>query len=264
LNKTIIKTAQLHNGEAGEVRITHSSSAMNTVVPAHIAERFSTSRIAVLSSGNVDPLDEPRSGGAVEADSLTPVGEYANACVARERVFEFFSQKNGTAIVCLRLNYAVDLRYGVLVDIAEKVHAGRPVELSTGYFNCIWQGDANEFIIRSLGLATTPATALNLTGPAVLSVREVALQFGKLFVRPVQFVGVEGETALLNNPNRLCQVRPFILFPCPTAPPSAQSAFPLGNELFYHKSSICKKAYPQQSRFLHVWGPGRIPDLFLR
>ena len=180
--------------------------AMNTLVPAHIAERFSTSRIAVLSSGNVYPLLEPRSGGAVETDSLTPVGEYANACVARERIFEFFSQKNGTAIVCLRLNYAVDLRYGVLLDIAEKVHAGRPVELSTGYFNCIWQGDANEFIIRSLELASAPSTALNLTGPAVLSVREVALQFGKSFGRPVQFVGAEAETALLNNPKRLCSI----------------------------------------------------------
>src|SRR5207245_3042160 len=113
----------------------------------------------------------------------------------------------------LRLNYAVDLRYGVLVDIARKVHAGETVNVATGYFNCIWQGDANEMILRSLALAKNPPQAVNLTGPAVLSVRELALRFGELLGQAVEFSGTEAETALLSNSERACA----LLGPPPTA-----------------------------------------------
>jgi nucleoside-diphosphate-sugar epimerase len=186
--------------------------AINTLVPAYVAERFPGARMAVLSTGNVYPLVAVSSGGSVETDALTPLGEYANAGVARDRIFEFFAQRNGTPICILRLNYAVELRYGVLVDIARTVHAGETVNLATGYFNCIWQGDANDIILRSLALAKNPPQALNLTGPAVLSVRGLALRFGELLGRPVAFSGTEAETALLSNPSRACA----LLGPPPT------------------------------------------------
>jgi nucleoside-diphosphate-sugar epimerase len=187
--------------------------AVNTLVPACVAERFPGSHMAVLSTGNVYPLVSVSSGGSAENDALMPLGEYGNAAVARERIFEFFARLNGTPICILRLNYAVDLRYGVLVDIARRVHAGEPVNVATGYFNCIWQGDANEMILRSLALTRNPAQALNLTGPAMLSVRGLALRFGELLGQTVRFSGAESETALLSNPERACA----LLGPPPTA-----------------------------------------------
>src|SRR5262249_17972878 len=119
-------------------------------------------------------------------------------------LFEFFAQQNATPMTILRLNYAVDLRYGVLVDIARTVHAGESVNVSTGYLNCIWQGDANEAILRSLALAKTPPQILNLTGPAILSVRELAQRLADLLGRTVQFSGAEADTALLSNSARAC------------------------------------------------------------
>ncbi len=173
--------------------------AVNTLVPAHVAERYPRARLVALSTGNVYPMVPVSSGGSVETDPLTPLGEYANAAVARERVFEFFANRNRTPMVLVRLNYAFDLRYGVLVDIARKVQAGEPVDVTMGYLNCIWQGDANAMILRSLQLARNPPLALNLTGPVVLSVRELAFRFGKLLGRPVQITGTEADTALLSN-----------------------------------------------------------------
>lgn len=178
--------------------------AVNTLIPAHVSERFPAARIVALSTGNVYPLVPITSGGATEDHPCTPIGEYANAAVARERVFEYFSRKNGTPVALLRLNYAVELRYGVLVDIARKVWNHEPIDLSNGYFNCIWQGDANDMILRSLPLASTPATAWNLTGPACLSVREIAERFAQFLNRNVRFTGTESDTALLSNPARLC------------------------------------------------------------
>jgi nucleoside-diphosphate-sugar epimerase len=178
--------------------------AINTLVPAYVAERFPRVRIAVLSTGNVYPLMAVSSGGSVEMDALTPLGEYANAAIARERLFEFFAQRNGTPMTILRLNYAVDLRYGVLVDIARKVQARETVDLTMGYVNCIWQGDANEMILRSLALANAPPQVLNLTGTAVLSIRELALQFADLLGQTVRFSGTEADTALLSNTERAC------------------------------------------------------------
>ena len=178
--------------------------AANTLIPAHVAEHFASSRIVALSTGNVYPLSQVAHGGSTERASLTPLGEYANAAVARERIFEYFSRRNGTKIVLLRLFYATELRYGVLCDIADKIWAGQPVPLANGWFNCIWQGDANEMIIRSLALAASPATTFNLTSPEPLRVRSVALKLGELLRKEVNFEGTESETALIGNASKLC------------------------------------------------------------
>lgn len=174
--------------------------AVNTLIPAYVAERYAGARIAALSTGNIYPLVPVDGGGSVETDAPAPVGEYANACLARERLFTFFSERDGTPVVLIRLNYAVSLRYGVLVDLARKIHAGVPVEVTMGYLNCIWQGDANAMIVRALALAETPPRPLNLTGPETLSVRDLAHRLGALMDRPVQIAGAEAETALLSNP----------------------------------------------------------------
>jgi dTDP-4-dehydrorhamnose reductase len=177
--------------------------AANTIVPARVAERYSRTRIVALSTGNVYPISLVARGGSVESDPLTPLGEYANATVGRERIFEFYSQRNNTHIALLRLFYAVELRYGVLRDIAEKIRAGQTIELTNGYFNCIWQSDANEMVIRSLALASSPATAFNLTSAEVLSVRIVAMQLGDLLGKPAKFSGIESESALIGNTTQL-------------------------------------------------------------
>ncbi|MHB8523761.1 MAG: NAD-dependent epimerase/dehydratase family protein [Limisphaerales bacterium] len=178
--------------------------AVNTLVPAAVAERYPQSRIVALSTGNVYPFVPVKSGGSVETDALTPLGEYPNAAVARERVFEFFSQRNRTPLALIRLNYAVELRYGVLLDIAQKVFAGETIDLTAGYFNCIWQRDANDMIVRALALAASPPVALNLTGRGIRSVREVAQRFGELSGRAPHFVGAETDTAQLSNAARAC------------------------------------------------------------
>ncbi|MGI8601913.1 MAG: NAD-dependent epimerase/dehydratase family protein [Verrucomicrobiales bacterium] len=176
--------------------------AVNTLAPAHVANRYVSARVVALSTGNVYPFVPVESGGAQEDHPLIPLGEYANAAVARERIFDYFSRKNNTRMALMRLNYAVELRYGVLVDIARKVWAGEPIDVSNGWFNCIWQADANEMILRALGLATCPARAWNLTGPTV-GVRQVAQQFSELLDRPVAFAGAESSTALLSNSSAL-------------------------------------------------------------
>lgn len=178
--------------------------AANTLAPTHTAERYASARIVALSTGNVYPLVPVASGGATEKHPLTPLGEYANAAVARERIFEYYSHKNGTPMALMRLNYAVELRYGVLVDIARRVWTGEPIDLSNGFFNCIWQGDANQMVLRSLALARSPALAWNLTSPEVLRVRDVAKRFGELLGKEPQFVGKETDTALLGNSAKLC------------------------------------------------------------
>jgi hypothetical protein len=178
--------------------------AMNTVPPARVAERYPRARIVALSTGNVYPLSEAGRGGSLETDPLTPLGEYPNAAVGRERVFEYFSTRNGTPLALIRLFYAVELRYGVLVDIARKVYGGEAIQLDNGYFNCIWQGDANEMILRALALAESPPTVWNLCRPEIFSVREVATRLGELLGRNPQFTGAETKTALLGNSARLC------------------------------------------------------------
>jgi nucleoside-diphosphate-sugar epimerase len=187
--------------------------AANTIIPTHVAERFPEARIVALSTGNVYPMVPVASDGATEAEPLTPLGEYANSAVARERLFEFHSRQRGTRMVLVRLNYALDLRYGVLHDLARKVWSGEPVDVTNSYFNCIWQGDANDCILRSLGLAASPPLALNLTGPDVLSVRAVATRLAEMMGKPANFSGIESGLALLNNPARTCK----LLGPPPTA-----------------------------------------------
>ena len=178
--------------------------AINTIAPARLSERYPHARIVALSTGNVYPLSEVSRGGSIETDALTPLGEYANAAVARERVFEYYSRRNGTSIALLRLYYAVELRYGVLVDIARQILAGEPVPLATGYFNCIWQGDANEMILRALPLTASPPSVWNLCRPEIFRVRAIATRLGELLDRPVTFNGVEAPTAFLGNAARLC------------------------------------------------------------
>ena len=179
--------------------------AVNTLVPAMVAERYRAARLVALSTGNVYPLTGEAAGGAIESSPLTPLGEYGNAAVARERIFQFQAGRHGGAIALLRLFYAVELRYGVLVDLARAIHAGRPVPLATGAFNCIWQGDANEMIIRALDLTRTPPAAWNLCRPEVFRVRDIAARLGRLLDREPRFAGTESGTALLGNARAICE-----------------------------------------------------------
>jgi len=178
--------------------------AMNTIVPANAAHRYRHSRIVAFSTGNVYPFVSVASGGSVETDELQPRGEYAQSCLGRERVFEFFSNEYGAKCLIFRLNYAVDLHYGVLVDIARKVYDGQPVDLSVGYFNTIWQGDANSYALRCLELCESPPRILNVTGAEIVSVRDAAEFYSRRFQREVVFRGEESSQALLNNAS-LCR-----------------------------------------------------------
>lgn len=173
--------------------------ANNTIVPAYVAHRYRHSRIVVFSTGNVYPFVSAASGGATETEPPEPRGEYANSCLGRERVFEYFSQEFGTKCLMFRLNYAVDLRYGVLVDIARNVYEGKPVDLTVAHCNVIWQGDANSYALRSLELCDAPPRILNVTGAEIISVREAAEYFANYFGRSVSWRGKAGATALLNN-----------------------------------------------------------------
>ncbi len=172
---------------------------VNSLTPSLVSRRYPDARIVALSSGNVYPFRSPDQGGCTEGDPVGPIGEYAWSCLGRERVFEHWSITNGTPMVLVRLNYAIELRYGVLIDIASKIRDGLPVDLSTGYLNCIWQGDANDMAIRSLDLASSPATVLNLTGPGIHDVRGLATRIAARMERPVVFSGEEGHSALLND-----------------------------------------------------------------
>ncbi|MGH9445173.1 MAG: NAD-dependent epimerase/dehydratase family protein [Terriglobia bacterium] len=173
--------------------------AANTVIPVHVASRFRASRIVAFSTGNVYAPVKPDCGGSVESWELDPSGEYAQSCLGRERVFEFYSSEYGTPCLLFRLNYAVDLRYGVLVDIARRVLAGQPVDLTVPVFNVIWQGDANSYALRCLELCASPPRAMNITGPEIVSVRWAAEYFGREFQREPLFCGESCGRALLSN-----------------------------------------------------------------
>ena len=176
--------------------------ATNTLAPAWAMRRYREARIVAFSTGCVYELVAVQSGGSVEADPLEPLGEYANACVARERVLEYGSRTSATPMVLLRLNYAVEMRYGVLVDIASRVLAGEEIELTTGHFNVIWQGEANAAAIRLLEHATCPPAAINVTGADTLAVRDVAQRLAELMGRDVRLAGTESPTAWLSNAAR--------------------------------------------------------------
>lgn len=188
----------------------------NVVVPALVVDRFSASRIVAFSTGNVYPLTRVHGGGSKESDALAPVGEYAMSCLGRERVLERAATTHGTRISILRLNYAVDLRYGVLVDLAMKILAHQPIDLAMGYVNCIWQRDANAIALRALADSDSPPWIVNVTGPDTLSVRSVALALGvRLGVEPL-LTGIEAPDALLSNTQRMRERYDATLLPVDT------------------------------------------------
>lgn len=176
---------------------------MNTIVPAICAERYRESRIVAFSTGNVYPLTPVAFGGSREEDQLGPVGEYAASCVGRERVLELYSERDRTRVAIVRLNYAIDLRYGVLVDVATRVKHGEPVALDMGCVNVIWQGDANRIALECLPHAATPPFIVNVTGAEHLSVRTVAEWFGHRLGAMPRFTGSERPDALLSNTSRM-------------------------------------------------------------
>lgn len=173
---------------------------MNVDMPRLVAERYRQARIVAFSTGCVYPFVSPASGGATEATPVDPLpGEYAASCLERERAFAEAAQRYRTEVALIRLNYSVEFRYGVLVDIASRVWRGEPVDVTTGYVNVIWQSDAIDLSLRALELAGAPAVPVNVTGPEILRVRDLAEQFGRLFDKPVTLVGEEAGTAWLSD-----------------------------------------------------------------
>ena len=199
----VVYMAGMKFGSTGQESMTW---AMNSFLPGLVGERYRYSRIAAFSTGNVYGLCPVSARGSQESDPLGPVGEYAMSCLGRERIFEHFSRTEMTNISILRLNYACEMRYGVLLDIAKHVHAGQPVPLSMGYLNAIWQGDANAMSLQALGAAATPPFVINIAGPELLSVRGVAEQFGTLFEKPVRFEGMESDDALLSDAGKALEL----------------------------------------------------------
>ena len=177
----------------------HLTWAQNAFLPGLIGRRFRSSRIVAFSTGNVYPLTSVSSGGSRETDATGPVGEYAQSCLGRERLFEYVSNSFGTAVLLYRLNYAVDLRYGILLDVATAVRDNQSIDVTMGHVNVIWQGDANEIALRALRLCGSPAAVLNVTGPETVSVRQLAQRFGQLLGVEPLIEGSEADTALLSN-----------------------------------------------------------------
>jgi nucleoside-diphosphate-sugar epimerase len=180
----------------------HLTWAINVAIPHNVARTFTSSRIAAFSTGCVYPVMQVASGGATEATPADPVGEYAMSCLGRERMFDYVSRTAGAKVALIRLNYAVELRYGLLADVAARVLKGEPVDVTTGFANVIWQGDACRQIIRSLGLASSPPAILNVTGPETFSIRQVAERFGELMGRTPVFAGEENGRGYLSNAAR--------------------------------------------------------------
>ena len=193
----------------------HFSWAINTQLPTLVADRYRHSRIVCFSSGNVYPLVPVTRGGASEETPVGPHGEYAQSVLGRERIFEHASHRWGTKVTLLRLNYAIDLRYGVLVDIARTVFERRPVDVRMPLVNIIWQGDANSVCMRSIAHCASPPFVLNLTGPETLSTRWIAEQFAERLKCDVSFTGDESSYALLNN-----AAKSHRLFGYPTVAPA--------------------------------------------
>ena len=173
--------------------------AVNAFVAGQVAQRFPAARFTVFSSGNIYPFRPLAHGGADESVTPDPVGEYAQSCLARERLFEHASRQNGTPVTIFRLNYAIDLRYGVLHDIASQVHRGEAVDVTMGNVNVIWQGDANAIALRALTIASSPPAVLNVTGPETISTRWLVEQFAARFGVEARVTGDEAPNALLSN-----------------------------------------------------------------
>jgi nucleoside-diphosphate-sugar epimerase len=194
--KNVLYLAGTKFGTSGKESFTW---AMNAYLPGRVAQQFSNSRIVVFSTGNVYPLTPITMGGADEQVQPQPIGEYAQSCLGRERLFQYYGGKNNTPTLIYRLNYANDVTYGVLLEIARSVKEKRAIDLSMGHVNIIWQGDANEFALRSFNFCSVPSKILNIAGPETISVRWLANQFGKLFKETPQFINEEKDTALLSN-----------------------------------------------------------------
>ena len=173
--------------------------AMNSYLPGPVSQKFRHSRIVAFSTGNVYPLTPVNRGGSRETDLPAPVGEYAMSCLGRERTFEYFSNMLGIPLALIRLYYATEMRYGVLVDMAQKVWRGETIDLTMGHFNCIWQGDANAMSLCAFDHVASPPFVVNVVGPELMSVRRVGEEFGRLMNREPQFTGTEAPDALLGN-----------------------------------------------------------------
>jgi len=173
--------------------------AVNTLSASHVAEHYRGSRIVAFSTGCVYSFAPVMGGGSVEGDPTEPVGDYSNSCLARERIFTYYSRKNKTPVALYRLNYAIDFRYGVLLDVAQKVAARQPVDVTTGYVNVIWQGDACARALQCLEVAACPAFPINITGPETISIRSLAEEFGRLIGIAPRITGTEAECAWLSN-----------------------------------------------------------------
>jgi hypothetical protein len=176
--------------------------ALNVMVPYNVARAFTGSRIAAFSTGCVYPVMDVSTGGATEETVPNPIGEYAMSCLGRERMFDFYAETKGERVAHIRLNYAIDLRYGVLYDIGHHVWNNEPVDVTTGFANVIWQGDACNQIIQCLALAASPAVPINITGPEIISIRETAELYGKLMGKSVSYSGTENGRGYLSNASR--------------------------------------------------------------
>ncbi len=194
--KNVLYLAGTKFGTTGKESFTW---AMNSYLPGRVAQKFKNSRIVVFSTGNVYPLTPVLMGGADETLTPQPVGEYAQSCLGRERLFQYYSLKNNTPILIYRLNYANDATYGVLLEIARSVKEKRALDLSMGHVNVIWQGDANEMALRAFRYCAVPSKVLNITGPETISISWLAKEFGKLLGETPQFMNHEQDTALLSN-----------------------------------------------------------------
>jgi nucleoside-diphosphate-sugar epimerase len=186
---------------------------MNVIVPEIAAERYIGSRTVVFSTGCVYAETPVAYGGSLESDPLEPLGEYANSCVGRERVFTYYAKEHSTPVALFRLYYAIDMRYGVLYDVARKVADGIPIDVTLGHVNVVWQGDANAWAIQCLEHAASPPFVVNATGPEIISIRTLAKRFGELFGREPVIVGEEAPTAFLGNARKA-----HALFGYPTVP----------------------------------------------
>ncbi|WP_059049111.1 NAD-dependent epimerase/dehydratase family protein [Paenibacillus senegalimassiliensis] len=184
----------------------HFTWAMNTYLPGRVADKFKGSRIVVFSSGNIYPFLPVSGGGADEQVTPQPIGEYAQSTLGRERIFEYHSHKNGTPMAMYRLNYAIDMRYGVLLELARAVNEEREIDLTMGFANVIWQGDANAMALRCLTQCDSPPNIVNITGPETLSIRWAANEFAKRLGKEARLTGAESETALLNNASKSHQL----------------------------------------------------------